>query len=140
MANLTIKIGFGRVNIPHKGHLFIISKCNLFILSDSKGLIPIELRIKALKLLGCDTSKIIIGNPYNTLKLFEGMNDILIVSSQENVSLANRMKLPIQLIERIGDFSSTNIRNLIKANRINELKIKYGFDENYIELIKTKLM
>ena len=138
-----MKIAFGRCNLPHKGHVHLISKVNLFILSNSKQCISATERLGLLKELNAEMHKIIIvEKPFGFLSKLKrcSCEGLVVVCEKENVALPNYFNLEVELFERDDEdsphnISSTELRKLYRDH--NDLfRQYYGTDSKYQKAVK----
>jgi FAD synthase len=133
---------FGRFNIPHPGHKHIIDKADIVVIS-STAKVSAEKRISMLEKLNVARSKIRLGNPYKEIDkvVIENDGDVKIFYTPENVSLANAFKMKynkvnIQVVERVGNLSSTLVRQCIDSKDDDGLLKIYGNDTELVNLAK----
>lgn len=141
-----MKIAFGRCNLPHKGHVHLISKVDLFILSNSKQCISAAGRLGLLKALDAEMHKIIVfEKPFNFLSKLKLISDngckgLVVVCEKENVALPNYLNLEVELFARDDEdsphnISSTELRKLYRDH--NDLfRQYYGTDSKYQKAVK----
>lgn len=131
-----MKVAFGRVQLPHLGHKYLIDRCDQFILSSGKKNLSSEIRIRILKELGIDERKLIVGNPFREISRLVNDNPgkIEILYSKENYSLVKNFsgKAKLTEIKRKYGMSSTKLREMIKRESPELDK----YDPSYIKLIK----
>lgn len=129
------KISFGRCNLPHYGHVEFINGLDYFVLSDAKKNTDVDLRLEMLKRLGCNTSKIIVGNPYTVLKSLSKSGesgDFFVLVEEENAHLPKVLGFKYEIVSREkNSISSTALR---KMN--DEDFVKYYSDCNCEEVVE----
>ena len=135
-------ITFGRFNIPHPGHKHIIDNADVVVIS-STAKVSSEKRISMLEKLGVPRSKLVVGNPYKEIeKVVTGSDgDVKIFSTPENLSLALAFKkkynkVNIQVVDRVGNLSSSLIRKYIDGKEEGELLKLYGNNAELVTLAK----
>jgi len=107
------RIGFGRVNIPHYGHKEYISKCDIFVLSSgkAKNKLPDYTRYESLVRMYPELKeKIVIGN---IKEFFLKYPDAEVLCTPDNISFPKAFNLKVKILEKVGDISSTKIREFI---------------------------
>jgi hypothetical protein len=114
-----MKLGFGRVNIPHPGHVEYINQCDIFVLSSgaAKNKLPDVIRLKAIELIYPDlvtSGKVRIGRIKDYI-LSLGENDV-VITTQENVSLPKGYKKHYVVVDKKDGLSSTKIRQYIDSH------------------------
>lgn len=135
------KVSFGRCNLPHYGHVAFINGLDFFVLSDAKKNTATELRLDLLKSLGCDISKIVVGNPYTVLKSLreshcdEECCDFLILVEEENVHLPKVLGFKYEVVsrEKNSSISSTELRKMSEE----DFSRYYGDCEELVEKAKA---
>ena len=135
-------ITFGRFNIPHPGHKYIIDKADLVVISSSAK-VSVGKRIDMLSKLGIAKEKLVVGNPFKEIEkaVTDSKEKVTIYYTPENIALANHFqknnsKVSIKEVERVGNLSSTIIRSFIETNNDVELLKIYGNDTGLVNLAK----
>lgn len=136
-----MKISFGRVNIPHPGHKYLIDKCDTFILSNGKKNQSGESRVRILNKLGINSSKLIVGNPFREIsKIVDNNPDVEIYYTEDNYTLVKSFQNKAKLvkIEKIGGISSTKIRQLFKEGKTEEILFIFSNDIELYKMVKEQ--
>lgn len=136
-----MKISFGRVNIPHPGHKYLIDKCDTFILSNGIKNQSGESRIKILNRLGISSSKLIVGNPFREIsRIVDNNSNVEIYYTEDNYSLVKSFqdKAKLVKIEKVGGISSTKIRQLFKEGKTGEIKSIFSNDIELYKMVKEQ--
>lgn len=140
-----MKIAFGRCNLPHKGHVYLISKVDLFLLSNSKQCIGATERLDLLRELGAEMHKIIVvEKPFSFLSKLSSNHceGLIVVCEKENIALPNYFNLQVELFSREDkdsphNISSTELRKLYSSSGNNYmLKQYYGTDFKYQKAVR----
>lgn len=119
---MKIKTAFGRCNIPHLGHKYLIDQVDLFILSDGKRNLPVDLRIHMLEALGVNRYKILVCNPYKYYSEIDNGASIVVINDPSNYKLIQAIgKNQVDFQNKQFSLSSTLIRSLAKNKSFSEI-------------------
>lgn len=137
-----LKISFGRCNIPHSGHKYLIDTCDIFVLSNGQKNLSAESRVKILEKLGVKPSKLVVGNPFREIsQIIDNNPNVEILYTDDNYSLVKAFseKAKLTTMTKIGDgLSSTKIRKLFKEGKDGEVLSIYGNDLELYKMVKTQ--
>ena len=136
-----MKVSFGRCNLPHAGHKYLIDGCDTFVLSSGKKNLSAESRVKILEKLWVKPSKLVVGNPFREIsKLIDNNPNVDIYYTEDNYSLVKTFagKANLVLIEKQGGLSSTRIRKLFSEGKDKEVLSLYSNNVELYKLVKTQ--
>lgn len=137
-----LKISFGRCNIPHSGHKYLIDTCDIFVLSNGQKNLSVESRVKILEKLGVKPSKLVVGNPFREISwIIDNNPNVEILYTDDNYSLVKAFsgKAKLTPMTKIGNgLSSTKIRKLFKEGNDGEVLSIYSNDLELYKMVKTQ--